>query len=295
MAAAAGARILLWDDLDFPQSLRRIPDCPPVLYVQGCIDEAPAAAVVGSRRPSHYGRRIAFQLGRDLAARGAAVVSGLARGIDAEAHRGALATGGRTWAVLGSGLGAVYPPEHEPLGRDILESGGALLSEFPMRAGGQRHHFPLRNRIISGLAFSVVVVEGRRASGSRLTAEFALKQGKDVCAVPGPVDSPLSEATFDLLRDGARPVCSAEDVLNVLKEEERAVLKAAGPKPGPRPSLSLEHQIILKSIGSGSPTLDSMALDTGLRIPDLSHRLFEMELLGLVKPLPGGRYGKKDH
>ncbi len=232
--------------------------------------------------------------GGDLAARGVTVVSGLARGIDSEAHEGALSRRGRTWAVLGSGLGRVYPPENGSLARRIVEGGGCLLSELPLHAKPDRLNFIRRNRLVAGLCWAVVVVEGREHSGSKVTAHDALEQHKEVFAVPGPADSPLSHCPHELLRGGAKLACSAEDVLDTLEEGEKRVLHAAAPRPaGAMRSLSLEYSKILQFIGSEAVTVDELAAGTGFDVPRLSNILFEMELQGLVSPFPGQRYAKK--
>lgn len=294
-AARLGIRLIAWDDPEFPESLLWAKECPLLIYAQGDLSEGQAAAaVVGSRGPSPYGRRVARLLAGDLARRGVTIVSGLARGIDSEAHEAALAARGRTWAVLGGGLERVYPPENVALARRIVDSGGCLLSELPLRGVPDKLNFVRRNRLVAALSWAVVVVEGRQGSGGQITAHDAAELGRDVFAVPGPIDSPLSEAPHDLLKAGARLACGADDVLASLDDTRRLALSAAGPRP-PRAaaSLSLEYSKILQFIGCEAVTVDALAAETGLELPRLSNILFEMELQGLISPFPGQRYAKK--
>ena len=218
LAERCGVAILTLADAAYPARLRTIPDPPLALYVRGALaaaDEA-AVAVVGARRASLYGLQCADRLSQDLALRGLTVVSGLAVGIDGAAHRGALRAGGRTLAVLGSGLARVYPPAHERLAEEVAGR-GAVLSEYPLEAEPFPGHFPQRNRIISGLSLGVVVVEASARSGALITADCALEQGREVFAVPGPMTSVTSEGTHRLLKQGARLVTSVEDILEELR------------------------------------------------------------------------------
>ena len=293
--ARLGIRLIAWDDPEFPESLLWAKECPLVIYAQGDVTEGQAAAaVVGSRGPSPYGRRVARLLAGDLARRGVTIVSGLARGIDSEAHEAALSCRGRTWAVLGGGLQRVYPPENVALARRIVDSGGCVLSELALRASPNKLNFIRRNRLVAALGWAVVVVEGRERSGASITAHDAAELGRDVFAVPGPVDSPLSDLPHGLLKAGARPACSAEDVLASLDAGRRLALGAAAPRPPRRAaSLSLEYSKILQYIGCEAVTVDALAAETGLELPRLSNILFEMELQGLISPFPGQRYAKK--
>lgn len=295
-AARMGARLLTWDDPGFPDPLRLVADAPVLLYALG-EPTLPglAAAVVGARAPTPYGRRMARRLAGDLAAAGLTVVSGLARGIDGTAHEAALERRGRTWAVLGSGLACVYPPEHQPLARRLIEAGGCLLSELPLSARPQALNFPRRNRIVAGLSWATVVVEGRERSGSRGTAHTAAVLGREVFAVLGPADSPLSEAPLALLKAGAHPACGAGDILAALPEGARLAAAATGPAPLFSPvSLSSEYRKIIDSLGAEALTVDELYEGTGIDLPRLSNILFEMELQGLLNPVPGQRYAKKD-
>jgi DNA processing protein len=216
---AAGVRALTWDSEDYPQRLREINDAPPVLFTLG--DFAPpdtfAVAVVGTRRATHYGREVAARLSAELAEAGITVVSGLAKGIDTIAHQAALDAGGRTVAVLGSGVDVIYPPENRGLARRIVEEGrGAVVSEYPLGTQPDAINFPPRNRIVSGLSLGVLVVEAPEKSGALITVDFALEQGRDVFAVPGPITSHSSEGTNRLLKQGARCVTSVRDILEEL-------------------------------------------------------------------------------
>ncbi len=213
-----GLKVLTWADPDYPDRLRVIDYSPAVLFVKGNFlpAQAWAVAVVGTRRPTYYGRQVARALSRDLAAGGVTVVSGLAVGIDTEAHLGALEAGGWTLAVLGSGLDQVYPWENRQLADRIAEA-GALITEFPPGTQPAAQNFPIRNRIISGLSLGVVVVEADEASGALITAGYAADQGRDVFAVPGPITSPQSRGTNRLIQDGAGLVTGADDILEALK------------------------------------------------------------------------------
>jgi DNA processing protein len=282
-ARAEGIRIVGLDDPDYPVALAQTYDPPPVLYVRGTLLPAPAVAsvaVVGSRAASPGGRAFARGLGRDLAAAGIEVVSGLARGIDGEAHRGALEAPGRTVAVLGSALDRLYPPEHEGLARRIEEGPGAVVSEFPFGCGPLPHHFPRRNRIIAGLAQAVVVVEAAERSGALTTARFALEEGRDVLAVPGHPTDVLAAGTNALLRDGAAVVRSAADVAETL-----GLVIGVTPATGP----------------SGDDILDSLRRDRPLGLEELQSlcgrpasellaRLSLLELEARVRRLPGPAY-----
>lgn len=244
-ASRLGVRSLTLAAPDYPCLLREIVDPPPIIGVLGTISaeaDACAVAIVGARRASHYGLRVARVLATGLARSGVTVISGLARGIDAAAHGAALDAGGRTLAVLGSGHGRVYPAEHRRLAQEIAGQ-GAVLSEFPIDAPPRAHHFPMRNRLVAGLSLGVVVVEAAQRSGALITARLAMEEGREVGAVPGPVDEPRSEGTNALLADGAVLVRSAEDVVEAIRElreirDARAAAEKAelAPLPAPRPS-----------------------------------------------------------
>ncbi|MFA0781044.1 MAG: hypothetical protein RJAPGHWK_002568, partial [Candidatus Fervidibacter sp.] len=213
-----GAWLLTIFDDRYPPLLRQLPDAPPLLYVLGTMEpqDERLIAVVGTRRPSEYGRRIAYQIAAELAAAGVTVVSGLAEGIDTAAHKGALDAGGRTLAVLGCGLDQLYPRSNKELSRRIAEN-GALLTEFPLGATPQPWHFPQRNRLISGMSLAVIIVEAPVGSGALITADWAADQGREVFVVPGPIDQPSFEGNHRLLREGARVFTKVDDLLAELQ------------------------------------------------------------------------------
>ncbi len=213
-ARKSGARVLTALDADFPELLSKIYDPPLALYVKGDLAAGRApVGIVGTRKPTDYGVRSAARLARELAASGLTVVSGLARGIDTVAHEAAVKAGGKTWAVLGTGLNVIYPRENKQLAERILEGNGALVSEFPMDAGPMPANFPRRNRIISGLSYATVVIEGDFKSGSLITAKAALEQGREVLALPGHADSVMSRGPNMLIKNGAALVESAADII----------------------------------------------------------------------------------
>jgi DNA processing protein len=289
---ALGARLLVRGESGYPELLAVLPDAPLALYALGRLDDFPGVAVVGTRAPTNYGRRMARRLAADLARRRVAVVSGLARGIDAEAHEAALDAGGTTWAVLGSGLGEVYPPENRDLARRIAGEGGCVLTEYPLGVRPDRPLFPRRNRIVAGLSWATLVVEGRGGSGSLLTAKSAMEYGREILAVPGPADSPMSEAPHRLLRDGARLAASVEDVLAALPPGF-AARKAAPPRSAAVAALEGEEKTILRHLGGDSLSLDELGRITGLDMTRLSLIMFGLEIKELVSAVPGQRYAKK--
>jgi DNA processing protein len=280
-AADCGLHLVAWDDASYPAALAVITDPPPVLWVRG----NPAAltsrsvAIVGSRAGSQYGVAVAERLAADLSARGIVVVSGLARGIDSAAHRGALNERGTTVAVLGCGADVIYPAEHRDLARQI-EADGAIVSELVPGTPPQKQFFPLRNRIISGLSRAVLIVEAGEKSGSLITARCALDQGRDVLAVPGNVLTGRNRGGHALLKDGAKIVESADDIL------EELGLPARGASGGNEP-----EDPVLAGLPPGEPCdLDALAERTGLTSARLLPRLFELELAGLVRRVGGGRF-----
>lgn len=292
-AIAARVRIVTWADPGYPEPLRHVADPPPYLYVRGQPDAAAmaAVAVVGSRAASRYGREVATRLAREIAAAGVTVVSGLAHGVDGAAHRGALASGGRTMAVLGSGIDVIYPAEHRELAAQ-LETRGALISEFFMGTGPRPSHFPVRNRIIAGLSRAVVVVEATERSGSLITARLGLEQGREVFAVPGPIDAARSRGTHRLIRDGARLITAASDVL-----EELGLVGALTPCVAPSEApcaaaeLAVDAASLVAALSDGPLGVDGLVAETGLTPQDVLRILLQLELSGTVRQLPGVVFG----
>lgn len=292
LAARAGVAIVTREDAGYPEPLKTIPDPPLVLYMRGTLTagDAVAVAIVGARRASLYGLRSAEQLGYDLALRGITVVSGLARGIDGSAHEGALKASGRTLAVLGNGLGSVYPPEHARLAERITER-GAILSEYPMDAEPLSYHFPRRNRIVSGLSLGVVVVEAAQRSGALITADCALEQGREVFAVPGPMTSVTSQGTHQLVKQGARLVTSVEDILDELGFSEPAPRQARPAAAAEPAELAEPEQRVFGCVGEAHPEdIDAIVAKSGLAASDVSSLLLQLELKRRIRQLPGKQF-----
>lgn len=278
----------------YPALLSQIACPPPVLYVQGELrEDKEAVAFVGSRRPTPYGLRMARRLAAEAAPH-VVIVSGLARGIDTQAHLAALDAGGVTWAVLGGGLGRVYPPENLSLARRIVESGGCLFSEHPQDQPPLPAYFPRRNRIIAGLCWATIVVEGAAKSGSLITARCAAEQNRQVFAVPGPADSPMSAACHQLLKDSAAaPLCSMRDAWELLPPSCRPPqddLRRPHRQVGGLPQA---QEKILESLGPDALTIEELVDRLGLDLSGLSNILLDMEFQDLVQALPGQRYAKK--
>ncbi|HHV08111.1 MAG TPA: DNA-protecting protein DprA [Firmicutes bacterium] len=277
--------VTLLDD-HYPTNLKTIFDPPPVLYYRGDLratDEL-AVGIVGARRATPYGREIAMKFARDLACSGITVVSGLARGVDSAAHRGALAGKGRTLAVLGCGLNVTYPPENARL-YDQVAAQGAVITEFPLDTAPEARNFPRRNRIISGLSRAVVVVEAAVSSGSLITADFALEQGREVFAVPGPLTSRMSQGTNNLIRQGARLVRKVEDII-----EELGITVESTVANGPvLPELTAKEKTVYACFpeGTGSVHIDELVRHSRLTAQDVTAILMMLELKGLVRQLPG--------
>jgi DNA processing protein len=285
--AALGASLCTWDEASYPASLRAIADPPLVLAILGAPGgDAGAVAIVGARRASGYGRRVAEELARGLAAVGITVVSGLATGIDAAAHAGALAAGGRTVAVLATGLDRVYPPWHAELSRRVA-AGGALLTEFPCGTPPLPHHFPRRNRLISGLALGTVVVEAAPRSGSLITARYALEQGREVFAVPGPVGAALHEGPNRLIQDGAKLVRGVDDILDEIAPQLRARAIATR---APGPTLSEVESRVLDAMRPGDAHVDEVIRRAALPPGTALETLLALELRGVVEQQPGMRF-----
>jgi DNA processing protein len=282
--ARSGARVVTFVAPDYPKALLEIPDPPPYLYVKGelCGSET-AIAVVGSRRASPYGMLVTTKLATALAERGVTVVSGMARGVDTAAHRGALNGGGRSIGVLGCGIDVIYPPENRKL-FDEMTGKGAIVSEFPMGTLPLAENFPRRNRIISGMSRGVLVVEATENSGSLITARLALDQGREVFAVPGNINSSASRGTNRLIKEGAKLVESVEDILEELPERcGRTVPASVGPDLGLAP-----REAGLYTLLADAPLhIDDLIAKSGLTVGEVSATLLRLELMGAVMQLPG--------
>ena len=285
-----GANIVTTDDSEYPALLRQIYDPPLVLYVRGTLrpEDAYAIAMVGTRQSTLYGRQTAERLARQLAASGVTVVSGGARGIDSAAHEGALQSGGRTIAVLGTGLDIVYPAENVKLYQRIAEQ-GAVITQFPFGRKGDKQSFPIRNRIVAGMTQGTAVVEANRASGALITANFAAEYGRTVYAVPGRVDSPRSAGCHDLIKDGAQLCESAEDVLT-----EFAHLQAIEPEEPeiPMPTLSHPEQHVFHVLTHEEMQQDEIIRRSELPAAQVSVILLQLEMKKLVQQHPGRLFSR---
>ena len=290
-----GARLLVRGDSDYPDLLASIHDPPLVLYVLGSLSGASPVAFVGTRYPTPYGRRMARRLAGDASRAGLTVVSGLARGIDAESHLAALDAKGPTWAVLGTGLGRVYPAENRLLARRIVAEGGAVISEMPLDTPPTPDVFPRRNRIVSGLSWAVVVVEGRHKSGSLITARLAGEQGREVLAVPGPADSVLSEAPHRLLALGARLTSELKDILAALPQGQLLAARKAPIGTSVPPGIPTEEEAkVIALLGSDALSLDELVQLSGLDTTRISSIMFGLEIKERVLSVPGQRYAQKE-
>jgi DNA processing protein len=294
-AARCGASLVLLGDPGYPPLLRPIELPPPFLLVRGGLvrEDGLAVALVGSRRGTTYGLRMAERLGADLGVRGITIVSGLARGVDTAAHQGALGGGARTIAVLGSGVDVVYPPENRRLAADVIEA-GAVVSQFPMGTPPLPHHFPARNRLIAGMTLGTVVVEAAERSGALITARLAGELGREVYAVPGNVSSPGSQGANALIQDGAKLVQGWEDIVAEWPSQWRDALhqlSAAGPSSVTGGAVvDPDERAILSALGDEPVAVD--ALVDGSRLPSnrVSAGLMALELRGLVRRITGQRY-----
>lgn len=300
-AQAVGCRLLTWDEPEYPSRLREIYDPPPLLYVLGNVEllNRHVLAIVGARRPTPYGNQMAERLAKDLAGRGLVIASGLARGIDASAHRGALSSGsGTTIAVLGCGIDVVYPKENKKIFEEI-EKRGAIITEFPMGTFPAPQNFPIRNRIISGMSLGVVVVEGAQYSGSLITARLAMEFGREVYGVPGNATQPSSFGPNQLIKQGAKLVTSWEDVVEELPTPVRAELV-------PVEAASAEERTLLVEEALGpmerpiyelltpdeARHVDEIVEKSGLTSSEVLAALFDLELRGVVRQLPGKQFLK---
>lgn len=289
-AGKLGARVITALDAEYPEPLKKIHDPPLALYVRGQLEakDKHAVAIIGTRRATHYGMTVADRLAYQLARVGFTVVSGLARGIDTAAHKGALKAGGRTIAVIGSALDCLYPSENAELA-DAIAKNGAVISEYPLGRPPDKTTFPYRNRIVSGLSMGVVVVEAPRGSGALHTVDQALEQGRAVFAVPGRIDTPSSKGAHLLLKNGARLVDDVDDILQEFeflippeKKREASKLDAR-----PEVSLSPDEQAVVRALWEGSLDLDALARKASLKVAKVSALLIGLEMKRVVRMLPG--------
>ena len=293
---AFGAHVIACDDPAYPENLAEIHDPPMTLYVKGRLmpEDKRAIAIVGSRHTTHYGLETAKKLGYQLAYAGVTVVSGMARGIDTAAHQGALAAKGRTIAVLGCGINVVYPPENKSLYDKIVESGSAVVTEYPFNSPPDAQNFAIRNRVISGLALGVVVVEAAPGSGALITVKWAEEQGRPVFAVPGRIDSPPSKGCHKLIKDGAKLVEDAEDILTEfeylqpLATEARS--KGAAEATPEAPRLTEVETKVYGAVGREETDIDDIIRDSDLTSGHVSATLLALEMKKLIKQLPGKRF-----
>ena len=297
LAVKNGIRIIASGDPDYPRQLAAIYDPPLVLYVKGCSADfsMPAVSIVGTRHPSPYGLRMTAEIASGLAEKGIAVTSGLARGIDSAAHKAVTEAGGVTWAALGTGLMKIYPPENRSLSEKIIECGGALVSEYPLMQTARPASFPRRNRIISGLSYGVLVIEGTFKSGSLITARCALEQGREVMALPGLADNEKAQGPNYLIKNGACLVENTEDIMTCLPADavKKKISENSRRTAKKRVALSLSpeandiYDAIQKEENGLTP--DELALRTGQSVPAVSAALFELEVEGFVFQI-AGRY-----
>lgn len=300
-AGEPGCHLLALGDSAYPESLAETVNAPPLLFVRGDpeILRQPQLAIVGSRNPSPSGRDTAREFARHFAGAGLGVTSGLALGVDAAAHEGALAGKGHTVAVMGTGPNRIYPARHRDLAHRIVDMGGALVSEFPSDTAPLPNHFPRRNRIISGLALGTLVVEAAIRSGSLITARTAAEQGREVFAIPGSIHNPLARGCHRLIRDGAKLVETAGDVLEELAPQLRHLLAegagngAAEPAEAPDgEELDPDRRRLLESLDYGPTPVDLVVERSGLTAEAVSSMLLLLELEGYVEAAPGGRYAR---
>jgi len=303
-----GGDVLILDDGSYPALLREIDDPPPVLYVKGdwqaCFDQ-PGVGVIGSRMCSTYGENASEMLARDLASRGICIISGLARGIDTAGHRGAIAGCGKTVAVLGTGIDTVYPRENNRLAKDILESGGALVTQFPLGTPPIAENFPYRNRIISGLSLGVLIVEASERSGSLITARLATEQNREVMAVPGNITSGNSFGTNYLIKSGAKLVQQWQDIVAELPSEisasilppriEETTPETAERQPELFPTDMNENERSVWTLltADGATHIDSLLESSGLSFGDLNSALVALDIRDLIRVLPGKHYARR--
>src|SRR5215813_13808295 len=295
-----GCRLLHWTEPEYPQNLLQIYDPPVLLYVRGDaqILNAPTISIVGTRKPTLYGTQMAERLGRDLAARGLVIVSGMARGIDAIGHQGAVAVNGKAVGVLGTGINVCYPKENKKLYEKVLER-GAIISEFPLGTHPAPENFPIRNRIVAGMPLGVVVVEGAQYSGSLITARLAMEFGREVFAVPGNVTQPVSFAPNQLIKQGAKLVTNGEDIVEELPTPIRAALVKPEQANGEQlnllaaASLNSSERKIFDLLTVDEPVhIDDIVERSGLNSSEVLATLFDLEIKGIVRQLPGKQFSK---
>jgi DNA processing protein len=296
----AGCRLINWTEPEYPQSLLQIYDPPVMLYLRGDpqILNLPSLGIVGTRKPTLYGSQMAERLGRELAARGVVIVSGMARGIDAIGHQGAMAVSGRAIGILGTGIDVCYPKENKKLYEKVLER-GAILSEFPLGTYPAPENFPMRNRIVAGMPLGVVVVEGAQYSGSLITARLAMEFGREVFSVPGNVTQPVSFAPNQLIKQGAKLVTNAEDVIEELPTPVRAMLmQAEQPEAEQRnlvlaASLNEAEKKLYEMLSADEPKhIDGIVERSGLNSSVVLATLFDLEMKGIIRQLPGKQFSK---
>lgn len=293
-------RLINWSEPEYPQTLLQIYDPPVMLYARGDpqILNLASLSIVGTRKPTLYGTQIAERLARDLAARGLVIISGMARGIDAIGHQGALAAGGRCIGVLGTGIDVCYPKENKKLYEKVLER-GAFITEFPLRTHPAPENFPIRNRIVAGMPLGVIVVEGAEYSGSLITARLAMEFGREVFGVPGNITQPVSFAPNQLIKQGAKLVTCADDVIEELPTPVRAALvKAEKPEAAKRDAVVLaslkptEKKVYELLNTEESRHIDDLVEQSGLNSSEVLATLFDLEMKGLVRQSPGKRFSK---
>ena len=296
----ANCSLLNWTEPEYPQNLLQIYDPPVMLYVRGDhqVLNLPSLGIVGTRRPTLYGTQMAQRLGRELAARGLVVVSGMARGIDAIGHQGAMDAQGRAIGVLGTGIDVCYPKENKKLYEKVLER-GAIISEFPLRTHPAPENFPVRNRIVAGMPLGVVVIEGAQYSGSLITARLAMEFGREVFGVPGNVTQPVSFAPNLLIKQGAKLVTCGEDVIEELPTPVRAALvQAEQPETEQRnllaaASLNGSEKKLYELLNAEEPIpIDDIVERSGLNSSDVLATLFNLEMKGIIRQLPGKQFSK---
>lgn len=285
---ASGAQVVTLESPGYPDLLREISAAPPLLFYRGQFEPIDrwAVAVVGTRRLTAYGRQVTHDLVGGLVRNGITIVSGLARGIDAVAHRTALEEGGRTIAVMASGIDKVYPPEHRDMAREIVAGHGVIITDYPFGAEPESNHFPARNRLISGLSLGVVVVEAGEKSGALITSRFALEQNREVFAVPGNIHSPVSVGTNRLIQQGGKLVSRVEDILeelNLRMAADQAVAKVVLPE-------TAEEAALISQLSSQPLHVDELGRLTGMPISLISSTLTLMELKGMVQQVGGMNY-----